>query len=136
MARKAKTPVTPVTPEAQAPEAQAPEAQAPEAQAPEAQAPAPVVVAGETVTLTKSQTALMGVKHGGRVLPGQYALGGKEYKVRSATNLAQWNAVLTAIRKGGGAATVPAIVEEGFPLTLAAPFVAYATARGWLRQVA
>lgn len=133
MARKAKTPVTPVTP---APEAQAPvtpEAQAP---APEAQAPAPVVVAGETVTLTKSQTALMGVKHGGRVLPGQYALGGKEYKVRSATNLAQWNAVLTAIRKGGGAATVPAIVEEGFPLTLAAPFVAYATARGWLRQVA
>jgi hypothetical protein len=94
------------------------------------------VVAGETVTLTKSQTALMGVKHGGRTLPGQYALGGKEYKVRSATNLAQWNAVLAAIQKGGGAATVPAIVEEGFPLTLAAPFVAYATARGWLRQVA
>lgn len=101
-------------------------------------APAPVVVAGTEVTLTKSQVALTTAKHGGRVMPGQagkhYTVGGKPYRVRTATNAAQWNAVLSAISKGGGKATVEAMVAEGFPLTLAAPFVSYATNRGWLTE--
>lgn len=129
MARKAKSsaPVAPVeTPVVEAPVVA------------ETPAPAPVVVAGTEVTLTKSQVALTTAKHGGRVMPGQagkhYTVGGKPYRVRTATNAAQWNAVLSAISKGGGKATVEAMVAEGFPLTLAAPFVSYATNRGWLTE--
>ena len=101
-------------------------------------APAPVMVAGTEVQLTKSQVALTTAKHGGRVMPGQvgkqYTVGGKPYRVRTATNAAQWAAVLAAMQKGGGKATVEAMVAEGFPLTLAAPFVSYATNRGWLTE--
>jgi hypothetical protein len=101
-------------------------------------APAPVVVAGAEVALTKSQQALLTAKHGGRVMPGQvgkqYTLGGKPYRVRTATNAAQWNAVLAAMQAGGGTATVEGMVQQGFPLTLAAPFVAYAVNRGWLTE--
>lgn len=113
---------------------------APEAvvEAPEAVTPAAVVVAGTEVTLTKSQVALTTAKHGGRVMPGQagkhYTVGGKPYRVRTATNAAQWNAVLAAISAGGGRATVEEMVAQGFPLTLAAPFVSYATNRGWLTE--
>ena len=103
-----------------------------------APAPAPVMVAGTEVALTKSQVALTTAKHGGRVMPGQvgkhYTVGGKPYRVRTATNAAQWAAVLSAMQKGGGKATVEAMVAEGFPLTLAAPFVSYATNRGWLTE--
>ena len=133
MARKAKSqaPVAPVeTPVVEAPVAPV------VAEAPVV--PAPVMVAGTEVTLTKSQVALTTAKHGGRVMPGQagkhYTVGGKPYRVRTATNAAQWNAVLSAINKGGGKATVEAMVAEGFPLTLAAPFVSYATNRGWLTE--
>jgi hypothetical protein len=128
----------PAAPAAQAPAAQAPAAQAPAA--PAAQAPAPVVIAGNQVTLTKSQIALQNAKHGGRVMPGQagvaYTLGGKPYKVRTSTNAAQWAAVLAAMQANGGTATVPQVVAAGCPLTLAAPFVAYAVNRGWLAPVA
>jgi hypothetical protein len=97
------------------------------------------VVAGTEVTLTKSQVALTTAKHGGRVMPGQvgkhYTVGGKPYRVRTATNAAQWQAVLSAISKGAGKATVDGMVAEGFPLTLAAPFVSYAVNRGWLAEV-
>ena len=142
MARKQtpKAPVAeaPVAPVAEAPVAEAPVAEAPAAAAPAAAAPAPVVVAGTEVTLTKSQLALITAKHGGRVMPGQtgkhYTVGGKPYRVRTATNAAQWQAVLSAISKGGGKATVEAMVAEGFPLALAAPFVSYATNRGWLTE--
>ena len=116
----------------------APVAEAPVAEAPAAAAPAAAVVAGTEVTLTKSQLALITAKHGGRVMPGQtgkhYTVGGKPYRVRTATNAAQWQAVLSAISKGGGKATVEAMVAEGFPLALAAPFVSYATNRGWLTE--
>ena len=135
MARK-QTPKAPVAEAPVAPVAEAPVAEAPAAAAPAA--PAAVVVAGTEVTLTKSQLALTTAKHGGRVMPGQtgkhYTVGGKPYRVRTATNAAQWNAVLSAISKGGGKATVEAMVAEGFPLTLAAPFVSYATNRGWLTE--
>jgi hypothetical protein len=71
-------------------------------------------------------------------MPGQvgkqYTLGGKPYRVRTATNAAQWNAVLAAMQAGGGTATVEGMVQQGFPLTLAAPFVAYAVNRGWLTE--
>ena len=130
MARK-QTPKAPVAEAPVAPVAEAPVAEAPAA-------PAAVVVAGTEVTLTKSQLALTTAKHGGRVMPGQtgkhYTVGGKPYRVRTATNAAQWNAVLSAISKGGGKATVEAMVAEGFPLALAAPFVSYATNRGWLTE--
>jgi hypothetical protein len=132
MARKQKSPVAPVV--AEAPEAVV---ETPVVAAAPA-APAPVVVAGTEVTLTKSQVALTTAKHGGRVMPGQagkhYTVGGKPYRVRTATNAAQWQAVLSAMQKGGGKATVEAMVAEGFPLTLAAPFVSYATNRGWLTE--
>jgi len=102
------------------------------------EAPAPVAVAGQEVTLTKSQQALMTAKHGGRVMPGQvgkqYTIGGKPYRVRTATNAAQWNAVLAAMHAGGGKATVADMADKGFPLTLCAPFVAYAVNRGWLTE--
>ena len=131
MARKQKTPAPEAIVETPA-VVEAPVA----AEAPAA--PAPVVVAGTEVTLTKSQVALTTAKHGGRVMPGQagkhYTVGGKPYRVRTATNAAQWQAVLSAMAKGGGKATVEAMVAEGFPLTLAAPFVSYATNRGWLTE--
>ena len=135
-APKAQAPAAPAAQAPAAPVAAAPAA--PVAAAPAA--PVAVTIAGAAVTLTKSQVALTTAKHGGRVMPGQsgiaYTLGGKPYRVRTATNAAQWAAVLAAMQANGGSATVPQVVAAGCPLTLAAPFVAYAVNRGWLAPVA
>ena len=114
---------------------------APKAQAPAAPAaPVAATIAGQAVTLTKSQAALTTAKHGGRVMPGQagvaYTLTGKPYRVRTDTNNKQWAAVLAAMQQNGGTCTVPQVVAAGLQLTLAAPFVNYAVTRGWLAPVA
>ena len=102
-------------------------------------APAALSIMGTDCTLTKSQAALTTAKHGGRVMPGQqgvqYTIGGKPYKVRTTTNAAQWAAVQAAMQANGGSCTVAQVAAQGLPLTLCAPFVAYAVNRGWLAPV-